>query len=100
MNRPRVVGKVASFHHIPYSLPDYPFPGLRVGGVRHGSPGLCVEGKSLRLERRRVEGLVIVLLLAAAGGGFHLEPPVAGIGGEGTKGAERGGAVDVGAEHK
>lgn len=76
VNGPGVVGEVASFHHIPYSLTDYPFPGLGVGSLRHGSPGLRVEGQPLRLERRRIEGLVAVVLLAA-GGGFHLEPAAA-----------------------
>jgi len=94
VNGAGVVGEVAGLHRVPYPLSNYPFPGLRVGGLRHGSPGLRVERQALRLERRRVEGLVILV----GAGGFHLEA-AARIGGEG-KGAEGRGLQDVGCEHK
>lgn len=94
VNGSRVVGKIAGFHSVPYSLSDYPFPGLRVGGFRHGSPGLRVESQPLRLERRRVEGLVILV----CSGSFHLEAP-ARMRRE-WKGAEGGHLEGVGCEHK
>jgi len=94
VNGAGVVGEVAGLHQVPYPLSDYPFPGLRVGCLRHGLPGLRVERQPLRLERRRVEGLVILV----GAGGLHLEA-AARKRGKG-KGAERWGLQGVGCDHK
>lgn len=69
MNRPGIPSNVSGLHHIPYPLPDNPFPGfvviLRLRGLLlllllfHLSPGLGVSAQPLGLESCRIEDRVV-----------------------------------------